>query len=175
MDTTDLTLRYTSTNNTGVDIVGVQFLSYLDADINGANNPSQEVAAASGSQAVGQAFEVGTPEGTCPETLDNLLLGRLSNTNDFRPGTPGNVAMALSWDLETLVNGASTPVDVMISEDGALLGPFSLRQSDATTDSPTSITYSGAIRAVPLPSVIALLLPGFVALRLLGRGRRSEY
>ncbi len=172
-DTTDLTLRYTFTNNTGVDIAGVKFLSYLDADINGAINPSQEVAAASGSQAVGQAFEVGTPEGTFPEILDNLLLGSLSNTNDFPPGTQGNVAMALSWDLGTLANGASTLVDVMISEDGAFLGPFSLLQSDATT-SQTSITYSGATRAVPLPSVVVLLLPGFVALRLLGRRRQID-
>lgn len=47
----------------------------------------------------------------------------------------------------------------MISEDGLFLGPFSLRQWDATTASQASIICSGAIRVVPLPSVVALLLP----------------
>lgn len=169
-DSTDLTLSYTFANSTGADIAGVQFLSYLDADIDAAaNGPFNEYAATSGSLPTGQGFEVDEPTGVFPPILDHLLLGALTDVNLLPFGTPGNVAMALSWDLGTLLNGESTTVDVMMSEDGSSLGGFSIRQSDMEAGSQTNVTYSGEIRqaaVVAEPPALALLLLGAVTLGL---------
>lgn len=162
-DSTDLTLSYLFSNNTGADIAGVNFFSYIDADIDAASSSSfNEYVTTNGALAAGQGFEADTAAGFYPEILDNLLLGSLDNTNAVTSSNPHDVAMALSFDLGTLLDGESQTIDIFISEDLDFIGDFSLIHSD--NSSSTTLTYSGGIRnasaTIPEPGTWVLTLLG---------------
>lgn len=170
---TDLLLRYTFTNNTGADLSGLEFFSFLDADIApGVNTTFNEYAELLGVPAPDNGFEVDTPAGTFPEIIDHLLLGQLDDGNAFPdPQQTGDVSMALSVYLGDLLDGDSTGVEVLISEIGSSLGGLTLVQHDvpgAAQASPTQVTYSAALSAsatpLPLPSPLLLVLAGAVVL-----------
>lgn len=173
-DTTDLVLNYIFSNNTGADILGFTFLTFLDADIGGFDN---DFATTTGTQVTGQNFQVDDPFGAFPNIFDNLLSGTLDNNNAFGGlGSLGDVAMGLSWDIDTLLAGSIASFSVLISEDGGSLGSFFISQEDEDQLLTSAIvTYSGAyqVTAVPEPGTLFLLVSGMFVL--MNVSRRSKF
>ncbi len=158
-DGTDLTLRYRIDNVGVAAITSVSVLSLFDAEIDElANTYFNEFAETAGSPAVGQGFEVDEPGFGSGDLLQHLIAGQLDGTNAIVQGAEDDVAMALSFALGTLPAGTFALVELLVSEDGDSLGPFSILQRDPA--STTEITYSGMASAVPEPSTLALVLLG---------------
>ena len=140
---TDITLTY-SIERTGGEAGDVQFISYVDAQIddfvNGFFNESAET---SGTLAAGQAFEIDEPF-FAGDILENVLSGDLDSTNSFAGEfSEEDVAMALSFDLGTLDTGDQAVIEIMLSEDGDGLGSWLMTQSDLDPSSPDRLSYSG--------------------------------
>ena len=140
---TDITLTY-SIERTGAATGNVQFVSYVDAQIDDfVNTYFNESASTSGVLAAGQAFEIDEPY-FVGDILDNVLSGTLDSTNAFDTVlAEDDVAMALSFDLGPLDTGDLAIVEIMLSEDGDGIGSWLMTQSDLDPESPDLLSYSG--------------------------------
>ncbi len=162
----DLTLRYVLENQTGADVAGLSFLSFVDAEIAETTNTFfNEIAATSGALAAGQGFEADDPGFGGGDLYDHLLAGALDGTNAVPAGSPNDVALGLSFDLGSLQAGASARIDVMLSERGSRLGSFALTQTDPDA-SGTVLTFSGVAAAggpgtAPVPEPAAAVVFAF--------------
>ena len=153
---TDITLTYDVVKTSGVPRQ-VTFLSYLDAQIDVMlGSFIDEEATIHGTLAAGQGYEIDEPV-MFGDILDNLYSGILDNENGLEG--PEDVSMALSFDLGVMEIGDSAIVDVMISEDDDRLGGFWIRQADAVPITDTEITYSGQVRDLMEPDVVAPVTP----------------
>lgn len=74
--------------------------------------------------------------------------------------------MALSFTLGPLAPGQIARFELLISEDGDLLGDFALRHLDANPASTTIVTYSGRAMLLPEPGIVLLLGTGLAGLAL---------
>ncbi len=174
-DSTDLTLSYSFTNNTGSDLNDFVFLSFVDADIDAASNTwYNEFATISGTLEAGQNFEVDEPGYVFGDIFNNLLRGDLDGTNAVPPGSPEDVGMALSFGLPVFELGETFGIEIMLSEDGDSLGTFLISQGDP--GSTTTIAYSGAAtQPMPEPSSLVLFgAGGLVVSRALRKRRRGS-
>jgi len=168
-DSTDLTLSYSLTNQTGSALLGLTFLSFLDADIDAAINTTfNEFASVSGTAPAGESYEVDAPFGA-GNIFSHLLSASLDGTNAFPSGSQGDVSMALSFDVAQLADGATSIFEILVSEDGSALGGIVLTQSDPNSAAPTVVTYSGTV--IPEPGTAAMLALG---LTLFGSLRRAR-
>jgi hypothetical protein len=170
-----LLLSYSFTNTSGTALSGLQFLYFVDPDI-GANF-ADETATTHGSIGTGfpnvTSFQVGDP--SLSTIFTNLTNGTLSNVNELPSGTPGDVSMALGFNVGTLGVGQSTGFQVLLSDDGSHLGGFYISQQDPIFTGDT-LTVSGL--AVPEPaSWISLTIGGAfpLAYALRRRARRQAW
>lgn len=107
-DATDLTLSYSFTNNTGMALEDVTFLSFLDAQIDEpVNGFFNEFAVEAGMLGVERSFEVDEPGFMFGDIFANLLRGSLDGFNALPPGSPDNVSMALSFGWQEAGGAAS--------------------------------------------------------------------
>jgi hypothetical protein len=149
-DRTDLTLSYTFSNSGNTPFSDLRFFVLLDAEIDEARNTFfNEQASVTGQPGNGpadgapdswQIDEPGFQQGTL---YQNLLNARLDNRNAFSGAAVDDVALALGFMLGALKPGETVGVRVLISEDGSVLGPLALTQSDPASTPPTRITLSG--------------------------------
>jgi hypothetical protein len=111
---------------------------------------------------------VNDPSGDFPPILNHLWLGNLNGTNGLpNSASPADVAMALSFSTTQLPVNDTFIIDILISEDGALLGSFGITQLDSGPDATgTQITYSGNIgqKSIPEGSILGLIGMGLVSL-----------
>lgn len=180
-DTTDLNLIYKFFNNTGGILNDVQFLSFLDAEIDEPINTFfNEFGEVIGNVGVGatdpdpDSWEIDEPTGFFGgDIFDNLLLGMLDNTNAFPIGFPDDVSMALGFSLGNLNPFDTARINILISEDGDSIGSLALAQHDSDPLSTTVITMSGKsnVAPIPEPSTFILLGTGLVGLGFFGRRR----
>ncbi len=171
-DGSDLILAYEVENVSVETIIGMTFVSYVDAEIDEPKNSFfNEVAATSGSLASGQAFEVDEPGFSSGDIYDNASNAALDGANAST--TADDVAMAFSFLFPELAPGEVARIEVMLSEDGDRLGDFAIRQSDTDPSSPTTIDFSGRGILIPIPEPGAALLYG-LALVLLVRPAMRE-
>ncbi len=179
-DNSDITLTYSLTNVSTSSVVGMTFLSFLDAEIDEPiNSFFNEVATTSGTLAANQGYEIDEPGFSFGDLPENLADGTLDGVNALT--VEEDVAMAFSFLFPELAPGAVATIELMISEDGDALGPFSIMQSDADPRSTTTITYSGqasssrppdGVHPIPEPSAGLLYAIGLVvAGRFRSRGR----
>ena len=81
----------------------------------------------------------------------------LSNNNDLSTPTPtSDVSFALGFNVGTLANGATTTIEVLLSDDGSSLGQFSI--TEVAPGSNDGLTISGAI--VPEPTSLVMVSIG---------------
>lgn len=140
---TDITLTYTI-ERTGASVGGVQFLSYVDPQIDDLfNGFFNESAMTSGTLAAGQSFEIDEPFFS-GDIFDNVMAGTLDSTNVFEGSDAlDDVSMALSFDLGPLGTGDSATIEIMLSEDGDGIGSWLMTQTDADIGSTDTLSYSG--------------------------------
>lgn len=163
-DATDIDLTYTWTNNTGFALNDVTLLSFVDADI--FPGFSSDLAAVVGAPEAGENFEVDTGAEIAP----HALLAALAGTNAATQ--PSDVAMAQSFQFQTIGNGGSATMQVQLSADGDFLSGSSFRivQSD---EGPDTLTYSAL--AVPEPGETVLLAGVLLSLLALTRMRAVRH
>jgi hypothetical protein len=102
----------------------------------------------------------------------NLDNGTLSNLNEQPSTNPGDVAMALGFQLNSLSVGGGATFQVMMSDDLSSIGSLIVTQQDPVyTDN--TLTLSGQLVA-PEPSSLALFGVGLVALALIVRYRKRR-
>ncbi|MFO0953615.1 MAG: PEP-CTERM sorting domain-containing protein [Isosphaeraceae bacterium] len=179
LDANNLQLDYTYRNVSGSLITGLKLFYYIDPDIAvpGATAPADfaTVAGAPGSPPFAASYQVGDPQ--LSTIFTNLLAGTLSNTNDVPSTSPGDVSMALGFNIGNLAAGATATLRVLLSDNGRSLpgGLVLTERNNAPAASGDVLTVSGlASVAVPEPSPLALAglaaLVGLAARRL----RRSR-
>jgi hypothetical protein len=157
-DDTDLSLTYTLTNGTGLAITDLTFSSFLDAEIDEATNTFfNEYAELQGATTVDRSFEVDEPGFAFGDIVSNLELGTLDGANAIPLASPDDVSMALSFGFPSLGAGQIAVIEILISEDGDLLGPFAISHRDLDPSSTTVITYSGSASVIPEPTTALLL------------------
>jgi len=163
---TDLILTFELTRLSGSS--NVTWLTFLDAEIDEADNSFfNESARTGGTLAAGQNFEIDEPGYAFGDLLDNIFDAELDGTNAFDSIDPEDVAMAMSFELGAMNAGDTALIELMISEDGSVLGPFGMTQYDPDSQS-TEITFSGQAsrggggpqQAIPEPSAALVFALG---------------
>lgn len=100
-----------------------------------------------------------------------MLAGSLDNTNAVSSNAPDDVAMALGFGLGPINPFNTVTFSMLISENGGILGSFSLVHKDSLS-ADTVITFSGqAAVTAPVPEPATLLLLGGGLMVMLGRRR----
>ena len=149
-DQGDLALSYTFTNTTSTVFSNLYFFVLLDPEIDETINTFfNEFGSTSGTPGLygydaGQ-WQIDEPGFQTGTLLKNIFIGSLNGSNAVPPGRTNDVAMSLGFSLGNLNPGESSTVLVQISEQGDVLGSFSLAQHDSDPASKTVITLSGII------------------------------
>lgn len=172
-DATDLTLRYEFTNNTGGTLADVWFFSFVDAEIDVAiNDFFNEAGFQLGAPGTGpgdpdaDAWEIDEPGFVFGDIFSNLLLGALDNTNSVPLASPEDVSMALGFSLGDLLPNHIATIDILLSDDGDVLGSLALQHFDTDSGSFDTLTLSGiaSLALVPEPNTLLLIAIGGVLL-----------
>jgi len=149
-DATDLTLRYTFTNISATVLSDVQFLSFVDPEIDVATNTFfNEAGTVNGSlgsgpgDAIPDSLEIDEPGFVFGDIFDNLLRGSLDNTNAIPATFPEDVSLALGFQLGTLLPSEQASIEILLSEDGDSIGRLNLQHFDADPNSSDVLTMSG--------------------------------
>ncbi len=150
-DTTDVTLRYVLRNN-GAALEDVRFFSFVDVEIDeDINTFSNEYATIAGSLGAGSddpdpdSYEVDESGFVFGDIIANLAAGQLDDTNAIPEDAPEDVSVVLGFDIGTLLSRETVTIEVMVSEDGSVIGGFSITQADTDPQSTTTVTYSGQV------------------------------
>lgn len=159
-----LEVNYQFRNNTGLLLSNIQFLSFLDAEIDVPNNTYfNEFATTSGTLGTGvadsspDAFEIDEPGYVFGDIFDNLRLGQLDNTNAITSAFPDDVSMALGFRLGNIQDGGVFGVKILLSEESIGAGNFAIVHRDADSGNTDQLTFSGTvISGVPEPSSLLL-------------------
>lgn len=187
-DTTDLTLTYRFTNNTGGVLKDVQFFSFLDPEIDvPINDYYNETGTVVGSPGTGaddadpDSWEIDEPGYVFGDIFTNLLLGSLDNFNNVPAAFPDDVSFALGFRLGDLQPLDEATINILLSDDGDSLGSFALRHADTDPASLDTFTMSGqsfitSNAAVPEPGTftVSFVLLGCAALSSWRTRRRTS-
>ena len=182
-DSSDLTLTYRFSNNTGGALSNFRFFSFIDPEIDEPTTTFfNEYGATAGVTGVGAAdpdpdsWEIDEPGFVFGDIFDNLWLGALDNSNAVPIGFPEDVSMALGFNLGTLNPMDTATIAILISEDGTSVGSLALSQFDTDPDSSTVITFSGQAAVtsappavIPEPGTVLLFAAGFASLAVFRR------
>jgi hypothetical protein len=147
-DKADVTLTYSLSNTTSTVFTNVRFFVMLDAEIDQTintffNEYGTVKGSPGGADGTPDQWQIDEPGFATGTLYRNLFLGSLNNSNSIPPGISNDVAMAVGFSLGDLAPGASSALQVMISENGRALGSLSLVQRDSDPASKTFITLSG--------------------------------
>ena len=155
----DLVLTYAFSNTTTLTLFSnLSFFVLLDAEIDETSNTFfNEYATVAGTPGANywdvRQWQIDEPGFQTGTLLRNLLLGSLSNSNAIPPGASNDVAMALGFSRSLLWPGDTLRVQVMISEAGNSLRPFTLVQHD-NADATTVISLSGQANSGSLSGIV---------------------
>jgi hypothetical protein len=152
-----LLLSYQFTNISGAALAGFQFLQYTDPDVGSGLGESATVNGASSLGLAGNPSSFEVSDASYGPTFSNLANGTLTNQNDLTSSNPGDVSFALGFSVGTLAAGQTVTIDVLVSDDGSSVSPFSITEV-APGDPGDALTISGYI--VPEPSSLVLLATG---------------
>lgn len=162
------TATFEFSNVSAGTLTNARLLVFLDAEIDeGVNsfvNESGRLESVTGSGAgdnLADSWEIDEPGFLFGDIFDNLLAGRLDNTNALPAGGEDDVSLALGYDLGSLDVGASW----IGSFETSLLDIGGLSQIDG--DSQLRFWFNGTVDVlsgdpvgVPAPSSLALVLLG---------------
>ena len=155
----DLVLTYAFSNSTSLTLFSnLSFLVLLDAEIDEVSNTFfDEYATVAGTPGADywdvKQWQIDEPGFQTGTLLRNLLMGSLSNSNAIPSGAANDVAMALGFSRSLLWPGDTLRVQVMISEAGDSLRPFTLAQHDSA-DATTVISLSGQANPGVLSGIV---------------------
>lgn len=166
-DGSDVTLRYRFVNDTDTTFPSVSFFVFIDPEIDVAlNGYFNEAGIVVGTPGMGPAdvsadsWEIDEPGYVFGDIFSNLLNGVLDNMNAVPSVAPDDVSMALGFQLGDLHPGQVAVIDVLLSDDGDVLGDFALQHFEPNTFSSDTLTISG-VAVVPEPNAMSLCLLGF--------------
>jgi hypothetical protein len=153
---TGLRITYTL-NNAGSKIDDLQFLFYIDAEILGEVNHTDEYAVATGKLGSGQhdsapdSWEIDEPDFKFGDIYSNLFNGSLDNRSGVTRDSPEDVAMALGFDLGIVGPDDTVKIEILLSDALKSLSLFKLTQHDLMTfgDVLTVSGMANVIRALP--------------------------
>jgi len=169
-------LTWSITNNSGVDIANSEFTGFLDVDLGDVF--FQNFGAIYGDvNSHYDSWEIDDPDpffGDIYQHVQNL--DPLDNTNNLPPGLPGDVSLALGFDIDNWLIGETIIATFLISD--ALVGPAALAQFDlGDTSQSDGIYFSGSIdraSVIPIPGAGGLMLSGLVFLAVARRRKKIQ-
>jgi len=155
----EVVLTYMFSNATSLTLFSnLSFFVFLDTEIDeGGNTFFNEYGTVEGVPGPEpwdvKQWQIDEPSFQSGSLLRNLLIGALSNSNSIPAGSPDDVAMALGFTRGLLWPEDTFRVQVMISEAGQSLVPFTLAHHDSATAA-TVITLSGQGNAGTLSGLV---------------------
>jgi hypothetical protein len=90
----------------------------------------------------------------------NLFNGSLSNTNEERVGSPGDVSTALGFKLVSLGIGDASTFQILMSTDLASIGGLSMTQRDPIYSDTLTLSGQQLVVPGPTPELSSLVLYG---------------
>ncbi len=160
-DGTNLFLHYAITNMGSAATPPLWFYTWLDVDLG--TDSENDIASAAGY--LGMDVSDPDPDGYEIADVYEFEIGKIRG--DRLSGTAADVVLSLGFDLGVLAPGATVGVNLLLSENGGLIGSLALLQQDTETAHETVLTYSGRLGApIPEPATVTtvalgLLLPAF--------------
>jgi len=160
-------LTWSITNNSGVDIVNSEFTGFLDIDLGIVffDNFGALYASPDDVNAHYDSWEIDDRDpffGDIYEHVQNIA--PLDDTNALPAGSPGDVSMALGFDIDDWLDGETIIVTFLISD--TLVGPAALAQFDGLdTAQSDGVYFSGSIdrvSVIPIPGSGGLFLSGLI-------------
>ena len=170
-------LTWQFTNNTAGTLTDVSLFGFLDGDIdqtvNSYFNEYGEYVSVNGTgsgDAAPDSWEIDEPGYVFGDIYDNLMVGKLDNSNGVPAGAEDDVSLALGFDLGNILAGETWTLSFFVSTEN-IGGLF---HGDA--DSGTGVYVNGAVSmqqgaAVPEPSTWLAFLLGLTGLSLVQRKR----
>ncbi len=169
------TFGWTFTNGTGSTLNAVQFLLFLDADIDrDLNTFFNEYGTfislglppgSPGGAIAASTWEIDEPGFVFGNIYNNLLAGTLDNTNGVPSSAPDDVSLALGFSIGTLAPGSSFTITMRTS----LTNIGGLSQTDPGSGNQFFLngyaeTAGAPTETVPEPTTAGLIAIGILAL-----------
>ncbi|HHM04439.1 MAG TPA: PEP-CTERM sorting domain-containing protein [Gammaproteobacteria bacterium] len=129
----------------------------------GSNSYLNEYGSVSGSAASNQSWEIDEPGFVFGDIFDNWQFNDLDNSNAIPAGSEDDVAVALGWDFDLLVNETAT-LTFDITDFSPSSG-FFLAHSDPDSNENVYFSSSLVITQAPTPTIPE---PGTISLMLAG-------
>ena len=117
----------------------------------GSNSYVNEYGSVSGSAASNQSWEIDEPGFVFGDIFDNWQLNDLDNSNAIPAGSEDDVAVALGWDFDLLVNETAT-LTFDITDFSPSSG-FFLTHSDSDSNENVYFSSSLVIAQAPTPTI----------------------